>query len=160
MSHGQRGTILDVSQGVLNDIADLLLGEHLASGSTREVYVHAIYPQHVVKIESRDRSFQNAIEWRIWNEVKNTKNARWFAPCIAISPGGTCLIQERTEPLDGHLPPKIPWFFDDARDCNWGRMGRQFVCHDYSYMRITDALKKPAPRLVKFPNKQTKAFYL
>ncbi len=113
----------------------MLLGTHLANGSSRQVFLHAQNPNWVVKIEDGVRSFQNVIEWELWISVKDTPLAKWFAPCVYISPGGQILVMERTSQPKAY-PDKLPAFFTDLKLTNFGMykpmMSRpQFVCHDY-----------------------------
>lgn len=110
---------------------ELLQGEKISHGSTREVFVCAIDPAWVVKVEDPGQ-FQNATEWSIWQEVKDTPQAKWFAPCLHISPGGRVLIQMRTTPAEpSRYPRRIPAFFDDTKRANFGLLDGRIVCHDF-----------------------------
>lgn len=115
------------------DFIAMICGEHIGGGQYRAVYEHKLDPELVVKIEA-EGTFCNVEEWRIWSEVRSIPQAaRWFAPCEAISPGGTILIQRRTTPVQlKRLPERIPYFFTDLKVGNWGRIGRRVVCHDYA----------------------------
>jgi hypothetical protein len=121
---------------------NLLCGEKLGAGISREVFACALLPGYVVKVETDRERFQNIIEWETWNIVQGTDASRWFAECKWISPNGKLLIQERTRPA-GPLdyPERIPIWFTDTKRTNWGMArskkkdgsdGREWlVCHDY-----------------------------
>lgn len=114
------------------DFFRTMVGEKLGAGSAREVYRLAHDPTLVVKIENRAGSFQNILEHEMWQEVEHTKWARWFAPCVTISPCGTILIQKATVPLPpGAFPKQLPNFFTDLRLNNFGRLDGRVVAHDY-----------------------------
>lgn len=119
------------------EIFDSILGEFIGSGCSREVYEHPYEKNWVVKIEKGGGSGDNFSEYNIWQSVKLTKNAKWFAPCEYISPNGMILIQRKTKPLYGSnnlkVPEKIPWFFTDIHPKNFGWIGRQMVAHDYAF---------------------------
>lgn len=122
------------------ELWNLICGSVLGQGAGRTVYEHCLDPYHVVKVESGAGSFQNAMEWETWQRVRTTEFAPWFAPCLAISPCGTILIQRRTrQPIA--YPDSIPNFFTDLKLENFGvlvpREGEEeaFVCHDYGYTR-------------------------
>lgn len=114
----------------------LLQGDPVAFGSTREVYLCKINPAWVVKVED-PAQFQNAIEWLTWQQIRTTPHARWFAPCLHISPGGRVLIQARTTPAEhGRYPREVPAFFDDTKRSNFGLLDGRIVCHDYGVTHL------------------------
>jgi len=116
--------------------ADLFLmltgNELLGFGVGRHVFQYKLDDRFVIKFE-HEESFQNTYEWQVWNHIKLTSHARWFAPVENISPCGRILIQRRTKgfPTDRHLPEKIPTFFTDTKPENWGLLKGRPVCHDY-----------------------------
>lgn len=113
------------------DLAWLMLGEKIGSGSSRDVYACPTDKTLVIKYEHAE-SFQNHLEWEIWQLVKGTKWAKWFAPCVNISPNGLFLIQKRAEKSKKmDYPKQIPFFFTDLKYDNFGFIGKQFVCVDY-----------------------------
>lgn len=127
----------DWGAGVCTETLRQLLGTCLGKGIDRAVYASALDPNHVVKVEPENTQgrFQNAAEWRVWQEVKwCAPLAKWFAPCKSISASGYVLVQERTDPVRlGELPDRVPSIFTDLKPENWGRLrstGR-IVCHDY-----------------------------
>lgn len=111
----------------------VLCGRRINSGASREVFECMPLPGHVIKVERNDWGFQNITEWQVWERVRNNKaTARWFAPCVYISPCGSVLIMQRTtEAADAQLPRKMPWFLDDFRRSNYGMLAGRLVCHDY-----------------------------
>lgn len=115
------------------------VGDYIGEGANRKVYAHAWDQTLVVKVESAAQSFSNITEWQVWNAVKDTEHAKWFAPCLHISNNGEVLIQRRTSPA-AKYPDKIPSFFTDTKLTNFGVLVNgadygatdgQFVCHDY-----------------------------
>lgn len=125
------------SKTVTRDFMELFLGRKLGQGMSRSVYVCRQDEEHVLKIELSAGRFQNVIEWEVWETVKETKYKKWFAPCVAISPCGTILIQKRAEQLPkNQYPKKIPAFFRDIKYQNFGMINKQFVCLDYGTAHI------------------------
>ena len=124
-------------QVVINDLMKLLLGRELGRGASRVVYAHASDPTLVVKIEQEHKCFSNIIEWIIWDELRQTKAKKWLAPCVEISSCGCALIQKRTMLVEKHeLPKEVPSWMADLKLKNWGRIGKNVVCHDYSCTNI------------------------
>lgn len=115
------------------DLVDMLCGEYLGEGISREVYVYRPNPTFVIKLQTLTHSFDNATEWDVWNRVKDTEHAKWFAPCHHISPNGIWMIQKRTNPMVmGQLPKKVPAFLTDTKRTNVGEIDGQLCFHDYS----------------------------
>ena len=112
--------------GILRD------DDPIGSGVARKVYNSPLFPDCVVKIENTAGSFQNVIEWNTWLNVKDTKRAKWFAPCVAISPCGGILIQKKTQPAV-KFPTRLPKFLGDTKPSNYGMYQGRFVCHDYGF---------------------------
>lgn len=124
---------------VARDIRDMVIGECLGYGSTRAIYVHAMDNNAIVKVENAAQSFCNVYEHEVWEHVKYTDFAKWFAPVRYISSCGTVLVMERTQPIPEDLLPKeIPAFFTDIKAENFGRLNGRFVCHDYAYHRFIE----------------------
>ena len=132
---GQPLSKIDLERLTLQDLADTLLGDKIASGSERHVY-----PCHnslfkvpcVAKICTGSQVHQNIIENEIWSRIQYTDHAKWFAPVLAIGNQGRVLIMQRTTlKLPECYPKKIPNFFTDMKYNNYGWIGKQFVCHDY-----------------------------
>lgn len=116
---------------LLADMADMFIGEYIATGNSRVVYEFTMDPKYVVKID-KSGHFDNVAEWDIWNNIPKDLN-KWFAPCLRISQCGRLLIQERTTPVTlEELPKEIPAFFQDFKLQNWGKIGDDIVCHDYA----------------------------
>lgn len=114
------------------DFGHLFCGEKLGGGIGRQVFVLAIDPTRVVKIETASASFQNIIEWETWKELKETPHAKWLAPCWHISPCGIVLIMDRTTPMrPGDEPKQMPEWLSDFKRSNYGALGGRVVCHDY-----------------------------
>jgi hypothetical protein len=123
------------------ELSKLIAGNLLGKGIHRDVYEYRLNKEIVIKIETND-SFANVIEWEFWKEVKDTPWAKWFAPCIDISPNGVFLLQTRTyQPLKSDYPEKVPSFLDDLKYSNYGVIvkgnKKQFVCHDYGNTVLT-----------------------
>lgn len=133
-------TELAISEFLKNELFGAVCGKLLGSGSARQVYEHKFDPTVVIKFELNAGSFQNIIEWETWQRiVKIEELAKWFAPCVMISPNGAVLVQRRTRPASQY-PDKVPAFFTDLKLQNFGVIASpeaddntqgQFVCHDY-----------------------------
>jgi hypothetical protein len=118
---------------ISEELFQLCTGDLIGEGEYREVYEwQGSDTGEVIKFEQNARCFQNIMEWETWCHVMDKPIAKWFAPCISISPCGSILIMKRTEKLAEDLyPKKIPNFFTDTKFSNYGMLDNQFVCHDY-----------------------------
>lgn len=133
------------SQGITLDLHNFFLGERLGGGLSREVFVFEQDPRYVVKIETQ--YFQNVTEMQVWEAVKDTEWAKWFAPVKAISGFGSVLLMRRTSEATPrqkvNFPDLLPDFMADSRVENWGILNGRWVMHDYGFMRfITNGLKR------------------
>lgn len=132
------------------DFFRMFCGERLGGGQGREVWSFGLDDKYVIKFEGGDHSFQNVLEWNLWNDAKEMGNPdvlKWLAPCDRISANGQILIMERTKPAKKY-PDQIPAFFTDTKRNNFGMIGNRFVCHDYGTHRmcnggLTKRLFKP-----------------
>lgn len=115
------------------DLFRVICGRELGFGEGRTVYECDIRPDLVIKIETPSHSFQNQGEWRFWNDWRHDADMRtWLAPCEAISPCGTVLLQQRTQPIPReHYPKRLPQFLTDTKRSNFGLLEGRIVCHDY-----------------------------
>lgn len=118
------------------DVAAMVIGRHIADGQFRSVFEWLGRRSTVAKLENGAQSFHNITEHAVWNVVKDTAMAKWFAPVIDISSCGIVLLQERTKPIkesERHLLPKrVPRFLADIKPTNWGWLRGRIVCHDYA----------------------------
>lgn len=118
------------------EFGDLFLGKRIGKGVSRAVYENRQDKTTIVKHEI-GQGFQNAIEWELWKIVKNTQYAKWFAPCVDISPNGVFLIQKKVEfPARARYPKLMPAFFSDFKYTNYGLLYKQFVCCDYGGLEV------------------------
>lgn len=115
---------------VQRDLFNLLCYEQIGSGIARAVWRSKVLPNSVIKVEENAVSFQNIAEWQLWEAVKDTEFAKWFAPCEWISANGAVLIQARTTPA-AKYPDRLPVFLTDTKRANYGMHKGRFVCHDY-----------------------------
>lgn len=116
---------------VIKDLANGCLGKFLGQGVARHVWVSTIDPTKVIKLEI-ESFFQNIREWDTWLELKDSKYAKYLAPCIGISDGGRMLVQERIEPLRKDMEKcKMPDFLTDFKRSNYGIYNGRVVCCDY-----------------------------
>lgn len=114
------------------ELLGLVCSDRLGSGMTREVFRFGPDEAYVIKFENESGHFQNVLEWEVWDRIKDTKLAKWFAPCLRISHCGRILIQRYAEPLAAIcLPAEIPAFFTDLKPDNWGHIKGQPVAIDY-----------------------------
>jgi hypothetical protein len=109
---------------------NLLCDQLIGTGIGRQVFSSAVFTGSVIKVESSAGSFQNIIEWETWQRVKETKFAKWFAPCEHISPCGSLLIMAKTAPALEY-PEQMPAFLTDFKRANYGMLNGNLVCHDY-----------------------------
>lgn len=136
--------LYDVSQAMNapeKKLRKLLCGKLLGSGMYRDVYELRCNSKYVIKVEREPEicMFANITEFRNFINFKDwTLFNRWFAPCILINKTGTLLIQKRVY-WDGKrrkdYPTHVPYMFTDLKLKNFGWIGDQFVCCDYSYVR-------------------------
>lgn len=118
---------------IKHDFIGLFLAERLGEGCAREVFAAANDAQLVFKVENVAASFQNVLEWETWQQVRYTKWAKWFAPCIQISNCGIVLAQARTTPLPpDRVPRQLPNFLTDLKPSNFGLYKGRVVAHDYA----------------------------
>lgn len=133
------------------DLIMCSLGDKLSGGNFRDVYVHTLNQELVLKIEYgherkdnheslMDNKFCNIQEYLLWNEIEGLKGKlawvkEWFAPIEWISPGGHVLCMQRTHPMpEKGRPEMIPDFLWDVKKENFGWIGDKFVCHDYAHI--------------------------
>lgn len=126
----------------VKQVVKSICGEKLSHGCYRDVYVLKSNPDYVIKIE-RDMTkamFANVTEWRNYIENKDwEKFGHWLAPCEMINETGQIMIQRRVERwVDNpkkRFPGKIPSLFSDRKKNNFGWIGDQLVCFDYSWLK-------------------------
>ncbi len=109
---------------------DFICGELIGFGISRAVFESNTHEGCVVKVEYSPEYFQNIYEFQAWHRVERTDLAKWFAPCVDISECGKILIQKKTTELT-KFPEKVPAFFTDIAERNWGQFKGRPVCHDY-----------------------------
>lgn len=131
----------ELSLSVLRDWMQCACGKELGNGIGRRVFVYDLDPRWVIKIEDKSSSFQNVMEWETWDAAKQRGKefARWLAPCTAISPSGSVLLQKRTTPIPrGKYPKRMPPFLNDFKRSNYGLYEGRVVCHDYGTSLLLD----------------------
>ncbi len=120
----------DLPASILRDWMNAACGKRIGNGIGRTVFVYDLNPQFVVKVEQS--GFQNVVESEIWNAVKDTPYAKWFAPVRHISGLGTMLLMDRTLPAPRRsYPSRMPVFLGDYKFSNYGLLRGRLVCHDY-----------------------------
>lgn len=123
-----------VQQELHEEFLNCLCGKMLGDGMGRKVFELPITNgKWCVKFEDdANRVFQNVEEWSVWQSVKDTAFAKWFAPCYWISPNGKVLVMRQTQMMRSEeYPDKIPNFFTDLKFSNFGLLDGNFVAHDY-----------------------------
>jgi hypothetical protein len=131
------------------DLKSLLFGEALGIGIHRKVGVFNPDPTLVIKC-AIDCPNINVLEEEIWMMVKDTDIAKWFAPCVSISPGGIFLLQKRAERRPrSEYPKEIPAFFTDTKYSNFGWIDGRFVCVDYASFISTSMSHKWSKKMKK-----------
>lgn len=126
------------SKHIAAELADVVSGRRLGGGAYRLVFACAIDKSLVFKVQKDKYRFDNVCEWEAWWQYRHMPSiAKWLAPCIAISPCGTVLLQARTTPLQ-NAPEKLPAFLCDTKMANYGTIGKgknkRVVCHDYGFL--------------------------
>lgn len=143
--------VTDMQVMMRNCALDLFVGDCIGEGSSRSVFELAREPNKVLKMEYAGKTFHNVIEWKIWQAVRDTPVADWFAECYEIDCWGGALIQRRADVFEsekaflqalertraGHVPD----IFDDVRYNNFGLIAEVVVCVDYGYSHIFDRLR-------------------
>lgn len=119
-------------------------GDKIGEGISRKVYEFRLDPSLVVKVEQKSGRFQNIHEYQFWEDFQWENGiARWLAPCVAISPCGSVLIQKKVEPLRrSDLPKLLPIFLTDLKITNFGLYEGRVVACDYATI-----LDRPNTRL-------------
>lgn len=126
-------TNVATARTVVRDFIFMTVGDKIGSGQNRTVYEYQLDTTKVLKFEATGTMFQNTIEWKVWQHVKNDKRLnKWFAPCYTISPWGGVLVQARVAPLTPkRAPKKMPAFLCDFKYANYGIYNGRVVCCDY-----------------------------
>lgn len=131
------------------ELKNLVIGDYIGAGSFRDVYKYKQDDNLVIKCAFDDPQM-NILEMEVWEMVKYTEIAKWFAPCISISECGMFLIQKKVETgRKKDYPKKIPAFFSDCKYTNYGWLDNKFVCVDYGSFVSTSLNHKWSQRLKK-----------
>lgn len=138
LNHKQIGLLIKGKK--INAICKALCGEMIGKGANREVFVLKQNPNYVVKVEVNPSrgSFANVMEWRNYIDYSYvTGFCNYLAPCELITETGQVLIQRRIEFKKRKDYPKyVPAVFTDLKLQNFGWIGNQFVCCDYSFLLL------------------------
>lgn len=130
---------------------DIVCGEYIASGSSRDVYECTTNKKWVVKIQKQKSNYENILEWTAWLSMRYSIWEKWFAPCRYVSDNGRILIQDRVKPLtDKTRPKEVPAFFTDLKDENFGTIGNQVVACDYAFTYNRLISINTTKRMIKF----------
>lgn len=135
--------------GNSKSLLSAILGDWIGSGTSREVFECAHDSSLVVKI-AIDTPNANVLEWEMWETIRYADQSKWFAPCEFISDDGLVLIQKRTTPLEDTKGLRIPTYFTDVKDSNFGTIDNQVVCHDYASSLIRFMLFGMPDRMVDY----------
>ncbi len=131
--------ISDLFSGFIEkDFLRLMCGRFIGGGVGRGVYECAVNEDLVIKVETVSYSFQNVMEWQVWQEVKdNDTLSEFFAPCHSISPCGAILAMYRTlRPDPQEWEDRMPAFLSDFKRDNFGMYEDRLVCHDYGINKM------------------------
>lgn len=116
------------------DAFNLLCGERIGRGSSRDVFKCRLRHDLVIKVEIEKlwRTYENFKEMSFFNDYPNA--AEWLAPCVYLSPDTRILLQLKCDPLpSGYaLPEKLPNFLNDLKPENFGLLNGKLVCVDYA----------------------------
>lgn len=131
------------------DLLELVGGVNLGEGIHRKVGVYKPDPTLVIKCALECPNI-NILEEEVWRTVEHMSIAKWFAPCVDISPLGMFLLQKRVEMRPKSEYPKlIPKFFGDLKYSNYGWVDGKFVCCDYASLLKTSPHHQWKAKLVK-----------
>lgn len=133
---------------IFEEAFNLLCGDLLGEGCSRQVFACKIRPDLVVKVEeSTNRIFANVTEQKLYDDTRHIKRiTKWLAPCEFLSPDGRILLMKRCDPVPGNfkMPKMMPEFLNDMKKENYGILDGQLVCVDYGmYSSIISS--KPGP---------------
>lgn len=130
--------INDLSNSVLGELAQFVLGKEIGRGMSRVVVEHPFDPELIIKIEDSTVHFQNVIEWETWRQFEYCPNVKkWLAPCLHISHSGTFLIQAKARDLrPGEQPKMLPKWISDHKMANFGIYKGKVVCRDYGLLTL------------------------
>lgn len=123
-------------------------GEQLGSGEHRTVYAMKGTENIVIKIENKPGVFANIKEYVNFNEHGHTDGlGEFLCPVIIISETGNILLMRRSRPIKSfkELPERIIKCLIDLKIENFGWLGDQLVCHDYSLLAIGQCITGPMP---------------
>jgi hypothetical protein len=130
-------SVFDEIPHLKNCILELFVGGEIGSGSFRRTYEMLQEPDHVLKVQYGS-GHHNAIEWETWQAAKETKWAKWFAPCVRIDSWGSSLVMRKARTFESEMEflatiKRVPVFFHDVRWTNWGMLDGRPVCIDYGH---------------------------
>lgn len=119
---------------LLSSIIDFFIGNYIGEGCSRIVYEYTLDSKYVVKIPNSEHGFSdNLMEFEIYGLLKDTEYGKWLAESKWVSSDGAVLIQRKTKEIKPEdLPENLPSFFTDIKPSNFGKVGKQIVCHDYA----------------------------
>lgn len=124
----------------LNGIVKVLCDEKIGKGANREVFILKQNPGYVVKVEGNPSTgnFANISEFCNYRDYREVLGfGKFLAPCEFITETGQVLIQKRVEfKRRKDYPKYIPAVFTDLKLQNFGWIGNQFVCCDYSFLLL------------------------
>lgn len=120
------------------------LGRMLGSGGHRDVYEFKVDPAVVVKVAKSNRKItSNRQEWDAWQTLKDTDEAQFLVPCIAIADDNKWMLQAKALPTDRCFAGQEvrPWMNDMAPK-NCGIYNGRLVAVDYGSDKTSWMLKK------------------
>lgn len=142
-------------QDIATDLILMMCGHKVGAGAYRTVYEFNMNPEKmVIKLEPNSTDC-NISEFLLWDEVQGLCGnlawvKDWFAPIRWCSPNGKVIVMDRTKPMSKKKrPDKIPEFFTDIKNDNFGWIGDNFVCHDYGFIH----------KFIKYEKKFQKAIW-
>lgn len=133
--------------GGTNTVVRRFCGELLGSGVYRDVYVLKQNPKYVVKIVKTRMlaNFPNVSEWRNYIDNKHSAVGKWLAPLEFINLSGSIMVQQRANwegKEKSDYPKKLPYQLADHKYTNYGWIGEQFVCFDYTFLHFPSKGKR------------------
>lgn len=121
----------DLPDTVVRDMVQGMAGKKIGQGASRAVFEWIPDPKLVLKIEIA-ATFQNVMEWEVYDYLSGTEWAKYLARPVFIGSYGSVLLMQKTQPLnDSQLPRLLPDWISDRKRENFGWLDGRVVCHDY-----------------------------
>jgi len=138
-------------------LESFVIGKHIGSGQTRDVYEWLPDDNLVVKVAQDTRGIiDNTAEFSLWESAVSPgsfyKDLKLIlAPIDCISDCCKFLLMKKTVPVSpDEVPPVVPSFMTDLKLSNIGFYDGRVVFHDYAMtLLVEDAISLRKAKIVK-----------